>query len=150
MAKTHALKTSETPFAPTHQGGCHCGAVRFEVALEPDFKASRCNCSICAKLGQTGTIVKPHAFRLVSGESELGTYEWGAKISTRYFCKHCGVLCFGVGHLEQIGGDYVSVNLNALDDFDVSLLDVTHWDGRHNNWMAGPRSTPWPFLEKAS
>ena len=59
---------NETPKAPkTHAGGCHCGAVRFEVTLEPDFKASRCNCSICTKVAQTGVIVKPAAFRLVSG-----------------------------------------------------------------------------------
>lgn len=150
MTKTRQTKPSSQPFHATHQGGCHCGAVRFEVALPTDVKGNRCNCSICAKLGQTGAILKPEAFRLLSGESELGQYAWGAKISTRHFCKHCGILCFGVGHLEAIGGDYVSVNLNALDDYDVSLLEIVHWDGRHNNWMGGPRETPWPFVAEAS
>ena len=90
------------------------------------------------------------SFRLVAGEEALGSYQWGAKISTRHFCKHCGIQCFGVGYLEVIGGDYVSVNLNALDDFDVSLLEIVHWDGRHDNWMGGPRPTPWPLLAAAS
>jgi hypothetical protein len=138
------------PFLATHRGGCHCGAVRFEVALAPDFKGSRCNCSICAKSAVTGAIVKPEAFRLLTGQDALGGYQWGAKISTRHFCKHCGIQCFGVGHLEQVGGDFVSVNLNALDELDVSLLDIVYWDGRHDNWMAGPRSTPWPRLRRAS
>ena len=37
----------------------------------------------------------------------------------RYFCKHCGIHCFGRGHLEVLGGDYVSINLNTLDDVDL-------------------------------
>jgi hypothetical protein len=133
-----------------HQGGCHCGAIRFEVALEPGFKGSRCNCSICAKTAMTGMNVKPHAFRLLSGEGDRGSYVWGGKVSTRYFCKHCGIHCYGEGHLEQIGGDFVSVNLNCIDELDVNELELVHWDGRHNNWMAGPRSSPWPLAAKAS
>jgi hypothetical protein len=150
MAKTRENTSPEQPFSATHRGGCHCGAVRFEVSLEPGFKGSRCNCSICAKTAVTGAIVKPDAFRLVAGQDSLGGYQWGAKVSTRHFCKRCGIQCFGAGYLEVIGGDFVSVNLNALDDFDVSLLDIVHWDGRHDNWMNGPRSTPWPLLAAAS
>ena len=34
----------------THGGGCHCGAVRFEVDAVVDEVIS-CNCSICQKRG---------------------------------------------------------------------------------------------------
>jgi len=149
MSNTETSR-SEKPFTATHRGGCHCGAVRFEVALEPGFQGSRCNCSICAKTAVTGAIVKPHAFRLVTGEDRRGSYRWGHQVSTRFFCRHCGIHCYGAGHLAEIGGDFVSVNLNCLDDFDVNVLDVVHWDGRHDNWEGGPRSTPWPLLAKAS
>jgi hypothetical protein len=128
----------------THAGGCHCGAVRFEFDADLSQGPSRCNCSVCTKIAPTGLIVKPNAFRLVSGEADLSAYVWGAKISQRLFCKHCGVHCFGRGHLEQIGGDFVSVNLNCVDGFDPSTVPVIYWDGRHDNWAAGPRSTPWP------
>lgn len=133
-----------------HQGGCHCGAVRFEVTLEPNFKGSRCNCSICAKTAITSTIVKPDAFRLIAGGAELASYVWGGQVSTRYFCKRCGIHCYSPGYLEQIGGDFVSVNLNCLDDVDPNELEIVYWDGRHDNWMAGPRSSPWPILSQAS
>ncbi len=129
----------------TRTGGCHCGAVRFEVSLQPGFQAARCNCSICMKIAQTGTIVKPAAFKVLSGEGSLARYAWGMKISTRHFCKHCGIHCFGAGHLKEVGGDFVSVNLNCLDDFDVNAQTPVHWDGRHDNWQAGPRNTPWPL-----
>jgi hypothetical protein len=112
--------------------------------------AGRCNCTICAKVGGTGAIVKPDAFHLVEGEESLGEYRWGAKISTRFFCKACGVHCFGRGHLDVLGGDYVSVNLNTLDDVDLLGVKVVHWDGRHDNWMAGPRDAPWPLFSAAS
>ncbi len=128
----------------THHGTCHCGAVAFEVTGELTT-ASRCNCTICTKTMWTGLNVKPDQFRLVRGEDELTGYAWGHKVSTRYFCKHCGIQCFGKGHLDVLGGDFVSVNLNALDDADAHALPLRHWDGRHNNWQAGPRPAPWPI-----
>jgi hypothetical protein len=135
------MKKDETR---THAGSCHCGAVKFEVQLDATA-GSRCNCTVCNKVGALSAIVKPAAFRLVSGEKNLSFYEWGMKTAKRYFCKTCGVSCFGRGHLEQIGGEYVSVNFNALDDVDPANVKVTYWDGRHNNWQAGARDTPWPI-----
>jgi hypothetical protein len=128
-----------------YEGSCHCGAVKFEVVADLEEGAGRCNCSVCTKISPTGKIVKPDAFTLLAGEDSLSTYVWGAKISQRFFCKHCGVHCFGRGHLEQIGGDYVSVNANCLEGVDPNALTITYWDGRHNNWQGGPRSTPWPI-----
>src|ERR1700733_8918904 len=93
-----------------HSGSCHCGAVRFEVTLDAGG-GSQCNCTICRKLGTTGTIVAPSAFTLIAGEDKLSTYAWGARTGKRYFCSICGVSCFGRGYLEQIGGDYVSISL---------------------------------------
>jgi hypothetical protein len=128
-----------------HVGSCHCKAVQFEVEVDASA-GSQCNCSICTKLGAVGTIVKPSAFSLLKGEDQLGSYAWGMKVSTRSFCKSCGVYCFGRGHLAQLGGDFVSVNLNCLDDIDISQVKLTHWDGRHDNWQGGARSTPWPVV----
>ena len=133
-----------------YRGSCHCGAVRFEVEADLGSGVGRCNCSICTKLGVTGAIVKPAALTVLEGEASLATYEWGPKISKRFFCKHCGVHCYGAGHLAEVGGDYVSVNLNCIDDLDVNTLELVHWDGRHDNWMGGPRSTPWPLVAQAS
>ena len=130
-----------------HSGSCHCGAVRFEVQIDATH-GSRCNCTVCTKLGMIGAIAKPHHLT-VTGEESCSTYQWGFKTATRYFCKHCGVSCFARGHLAELGGDYVSVNLNALDDIDPQTVDVVYWDGRHNNWEAGPAKTPYPIHSDA-
>jgi hypothetical protein len=143
MATTSSTETAAA--APKRAGGCHCGVVRFEVAIDAS-RGGRCNCSICTKVAQTGGMVKPAAFRLVEGEGHLTAYVWGGKISTRFFCKRCGVHCFGKGHLAELGGDYVSVNLNTLDDLDPRDVKVIYWDGRHDNWQAGPRDTAWPIV----
>src|SRR5690242_12020951 len=88
--------------AKTHSGSCHCGAVRFEADVDLTKGGSRCNCSICQKISQFGTIVKPDALRLLAGEEQLGEYRWGHRISTRYFCKRCGVHCFARGNLPEL------------------------------------------------
>ena len=130
----------------TYTGGCHCGAIRFEVSLDPSQPAGRCNCSVCTKISPTSRIVKPGAFKLLQGEEHCSVYEWGFKVSRRFFCKHCGVHCFAFGHLAELGGDYVGINLNCIDDFDRGTIAISYWDGRHNNWEGGMRSTPWPVL----
>jgi hypothetical protein len=129
----------------THLGSCHCGAVRFEADIDLQAGGGRCNCSVCTKIGPTSTIVAPGALRLLAGEEALAIYEWGPRISRRFFCSRCGVHVFGRGHLAELGGDYASVNLNTLDDIDPAEVTVTYWDGRHNNWEGGPRSSPWPL-----
>jgi hypothetical protein len=126
------------------RGTCHCGAVAFECEVDVTT-ATRCNCSICTKLMWTGVLIKPAQFRLLKGEAELSSYAWGHKVSTRYFCKHCGTPCFGKGHLEVLGGDFVSINCNVLEGVDPHRLPVRHWDGRHDNWRAGSSETPFPI-----
>ncbi len=128
-----------------HHGSCHCGAVRFVVQVDLSTGASRCNCTICLKTGAVGRRVTPAEFELVSGKEALSSYEWGGRVSKRYFCKHCGVYCYGAGHLAILGGDFVSFNVSCLDDVDPNALKIGHFDGRHDNWMAGMRDQPWPI-----
>ena len=130
--------------ATPHVGGCHCGAVRFEVDLDLTAPVGRCNCTICQKRGATGAIVKPDAFRLLAGGDAVGNYSWGGKTGVYSFCKQCGIHVFGGGNLPELGGAFASVNVNCLDGVDPTTLSVIYWDGRHDNWQAGPRSEPWP------
>ena len=48
----------------THEGGCHCGAVRFRVAVER-YEALKCNCSMCRKKANLHLIVPQQQFTLL-------------------------------------------------------------------------------------
>jgi hypothetical protein len=58
----------------SHQGGCHCGRVRFEVRAATTINVSECNCSICSKSGYLGMIVPQDRFILISGDESLTEY----------------------------------------------------------------------------
>jgi hypothetical protein len=142
MSKTPKTASATQPGPKPHQGGCHCGRVRYQVTIDAR-NGSRCNCSICHKVAQLGGIVVPDAFKLLSGTESITEYAWGSMCGSRSFCKHCGIHCFGHGHLKELGGDFVSINYNSLDDVDPLDVKVAYWDGRHDNWQAGTRATPW-------
>ena len=141
---------ARTTNATKYQGSCHCGAIRFEVTADLGAGTTLCNCSICTKIAGRGIIVAPEALRCLTPEADLAFYEWGGKVAKRYFCRHCGIHTFSRGFLAQVGGAFAAVNVNALDDVDPAQLKVGYWDGRHNNWMAGMRDTPWPIVTAAA
>jgi hypothetical protein len=129
-----------------YQGSCHCGAVKFEAELDALDFGTHCNCTICTKTMITGAMCKPAQFTLLAGQEHVTGYAWGMKVATRYFCKHCGVQCFGKGSLDVLGGDFVSLNVNCFDSVDAFALPKRHWDGRHDNWGAGMSDAPWPIF----
>lgn len=115
----------------THRGGCHCGAVRFEVDAPADLVVQDCNCSICRKAGFLHLIVPAARFRLLAGESVLVDYRWNTGVARHRFCGVCGIKSF---YVPRSNPDGIDVNVRCLDDGSVRTLVVEPFDGRQ--WEA--------------
>jgi hypothetical protein len=136
--------------ARTYRGSCHCGAVRFECALDLAGDTSRCNCSICAKGRFWKTLVKASAMRLLQGETALTDYQFGSKTVHHLFCRTCGIKPFGRANLdvefggERLLGEYYAVNLACLDDAtpdELAAAPLRYEDGRDDRWDRAPAVT---------
>lgn len=112
----------------SHEGGCHCGAVRFRVAAPRDLGVLECNCSICSASGFLHLIVARDDFELVRGEDCLVEYRFNTKAARHLFCSRCGVKSF---YVPRSHPDGYSVNARCLDEREVRSLTIRRYDGRH-------------------
>lgn len=111
----------------TYNGSCHCGQVAFEADGEID-KVTECNCSICSKRGARHWFVPRDRFRLLTPESNAGTYTFSKHVIKHRFCLTCGCAAYSEG-VSPAGHDMVAVNTRCLDGVDVSRMEVGHFDG---------------------
>jgi hypothetical protein len=113
----------------TYQGGCHCGAVRFEIGTDL-AKATECNCSICSKKGALHHRVAPERFKLLSSADSLTLYQFGSKTARHWFCGRCGIHPFSN---PRAAPDMYAVNIRCLDDFEAEKanIEIRPFDGRH-------------------
>ena len=112
-----------------HNGGCHCGRVRFEVMAPAHLEVSECNCSMCSRTGYLHLMVPKSRFRLLSGEDALTAYQFNTKTAKHLFCSHCGIKAFYVPRSHPEG---YSVNARCLDEGTVTGMAVRQVDGK--NW----------------
>jgi hypothetical protein len=112
-------------------GGCHCGGVRFEVALPQVTQAQTCNCSMCAKTGFVHIIVPESRFRITKGRERLAEYTFNTRVARHMFCAECGVKAF---YRPRSNPDGWSVNARCLDSTEGVEIEITAFDGR--NWEA--------------
>jgi hypothetical protein len=114
--------------AKTYQGGCHCGAVRYEVDTDIST-VLECNCTHCQIKGLLLAFAGADQFRLKSGEDNLGEYQFNKHIIHHLFCKTCGVQSFARGKRPD-GQPMVAINVRALDGVDLAAVERKPFNGR--------------------
>ena len=111
-----------------YKGGCHCGAVGFEVEIEVITEVHECNCSICSKSGYLHLIVPKSAFNLISGKENLNEYTFNSGTAKHLFCRTCGIKSF---YIPRSNPDGISVNVRCLEPRPFPV-EIVPFDGR--NW----------------
>ena len=97
------------------EGGCYCGAVRYEAVGEPILKA-QCHCRACQHI--TGgapnmfMLMPVAGFRWTKGEPKTFSHPDKENAVTRAFCGTCGT------HIttRRPGLDAVVLKIGTLDD----------------------------------
>ena len=110
------------------KGGCHCGAVRFEVLAPDEVELVDCNCSMCAKTGYLHLIVPKERFRLMAGADKITTYTFNTGAAKHFFCSVCGIKSF---YVPRSHPDGYSVNLRCLEPNAVRVVNLRPFDGQH-------------------
>lgn len=124
------------------RGACHCGAVKFEVALKGGLSgARRCNCSICRMRGAVALTADVGDLRVIEGEEQLSEYRFNTGVARHYFCSRCGIYTH---HQRRSNPNELGVNAACLEgvspfDFrEVLVIDgVHHVNDSGKNGIAG-------------
>jgi hypothetical protein len=111
-----------------HQGGCHCGAVRYSVEIDAEAQAIACNCSMCGRSGTFLQFVPEDKFTLEKGEDNLTDYQFNKHVIHHVFCKTCGIKSFARGQGPK--GPTVAINVRCLDGVDPFTVKTQHFDGK--------------------
>ena len=109
-----------------YEGSCHCGAVTFRITADVT-DVYRCDCSLCRMKNALMTTVPEDDFTLLSGADVLSEYNWNTGVARHFFCSTCGIYPF---HKKRAMPDHYGVNVNCLEGFDASALNVRQAEGK--------------------
>ena len=130
------------------QGGCHCGAVRYECASAISEPAI-CHCTSCRRTIGAHAVawmtVKRPTFRLVQGAPR----EYASSNAVvRGFCEHCGC---SLTYSHRKHPDTIDVTIASLDQSGsvvptdhIWMSDAPPWDRpgdalpQHGQWRGAP------------
>ena len=101
-------------------GGCHCGALRYEISAAPILTYT-CHCTDCQRISGTAftlaIIVPESAFRLTKGEPRpVERIADSGRANIRLLCPDCGCWISGTGRPDDAGVLVRRVRAGTLDD----------------------------------
>ncbi len=121
-------------------GGCHCGAVRYEVQGVPEH-AALCHCTDCRKSAGAPvvgwTAFKADRFRTVWGEA-VSFNSSGA--SVRHFCGACGTGLWFTN--EEVLPGIVDVQTATFDDPEAFPPSANIQVAERIGWMKQAHALP--------
>lgn len=121
-------------------GGCHCGAIRYEVEGEP-IHAALCHCTDCRRSAGAPmvcwTLFSNENFRVTQGEAALYASSEHAR---RHFCPVCGTGLFYTN--DQIFPNQTDIQSATLDTPDAIRPGAHIQVAERIAWMEDAGSLP--------
>ncbi|MGR9086752.1 MAG: GFA family protein [Gammaproteobacteria bacterium] len=116
-------------------GGCHCGAVRYEISAAP-VRSANCHCRTCQKTSGAPYLallfVPATALRIDGGYREYPTAAASGNTVYRGFCGVCGSSLFGRNSTHTKIRPIVAATLDDpsayVPQLDMWVADAQPWD----------------------
>ena len=119
------------------EGGCLCGAVRFEISETP-VRPGYCHCTRCQRRSGTAAsaqaAIPPGALRILQGEELVRAWA-PSKGHEKLFCTECGGQLFS---RDPANHDAVNVRLGALDPGHGLVPEYRQWLDSAAEWEPVP------------
>ncbi len=113
-------------------GGCHCGAVRYQMELE-GARHALCHCTDCRRASgapAVGWAMVPRGQVEISGEPAAYASSANAR---RLFCDRCGTSLFYLN--EAVLPGMIDVQSGTLDDPNALSLEAHIQTAERLDWM---------------
>ena len=107
---------------------CHCGNLKL-VADEPPSSITRCNCSICYRLGALWAYYQREKVLVISAAGSDQRYSWGEKTITYHRCGTCGCTTHYTAVADD-GGELLAVNCRMAPPPEIDGIPIREFDGR--------------------
>lgn len=121
------------------EGGCHCGAVRYEMPVET-IHAALCHCSDCRRHSGAPMVM----WGLVPEDKMTRTGETKSYASSehgrRHFCPECGTALFYTN--DQVFPGMIDVQTATLDDPDAIQPGAQIQVAERIGWMETAHDLP--------
>ena len=109
----------------TIRAACHCGAVRFEVALSDGLNtARRCTCSYCRMRGAVAVSAERGGIRFLEGEEKLTRYSFNTRTAQHFFCSVCGIYTHHQRRSNPLQFGVNAACLEGVSPFDFAAVPV--------------------------
>lgn len=128
-----------------HQGGCHCGQLRYACDAEL-ADVAHCHCSICRRttggIVTTWVTVPLERFRWTAGKPA----EYRSSTScVRYFCANCGAQ---LALFTDLAPDTLDITIATLDEVADVVPDRHIWVKSRLPWIHLDEQLPEEWEEK--
>lgn len=113
-------------------GGCQCGAIRYQISGEP-VKAAICHCSMCRRANAAPAVAwamyQESKVTFVKGSPT--TYRSSPQ-ARRSFCTVCGTQ---VSFTADFISGLIDITIGSLDRPEMVIPTLHYWDSKRLPWV---------------